>query len=149
MQCTNTINHISRTTCVHVWCDSRTLFSKHRLLSRLHCTILCSARTHITNSFLNIAYSLICIVKIYAVHEHDQLNIKTSTCVYTCDVTHELYFLKITYSLVCIAQIYAVHEHDQLNITNSIVWMFQTLSFIYCANSRILYVTNSIIPRNK
>ena len=61
------------------------LFPKHRPLSRLHCTNLCSARTRSTT--------------------YHELR------VYTCDVTHELYFLNIAYSLVCIARFYAVHEH--------------------------------------
>ena len=95
--------NIAHVRCTNIWIYE--LFSKYRLLSRLHCTNLCSARTWST--------------------KYHELR------VYTCDVTHELYFLNIAHSLICIARIYAVHEHDQLNITNYV-----------CI--RVMWLTNSI-----
>jgi len=53
-----------------------------QILLIIQISLMCVARTsEYTNYFLNIAYSLVCIARIYAVHEHDQLNITNYVCI--------------------------------------------------------------------
>ena len=71
--------------CIIVFMQCRSSESTNSILQVLlilQLSLICVARTsQYTNSFLNIAHSLVCIARIYAVHEHDQPHITNYVCI--------------------------------------------------------------------